>query len=158
MTLSYKKWGRQITALPTESEQDSEMCGGDHGATHVITEVKYGFGAQMSFTSRKFENRSKSEIQGSLEIAIKNMGPISAKGSGFFNFSDSENEVVNELVFTFHGDTVIDPPPQTYEDAVEVYKSLPSRALEDERVISFSIAPLSEYCDDIGCIYYLYNL
>ena len=156
MTLSYKKWGRQITAMPTESEQDSEMCGGDHGATHVVTEVKYGFGAQMSFTSRKFENRSKSEIQGSLSIAIKKLGPLaSATGSGFLNFSNTENEVVNELRFTFHGDTVIDPPPQTYEDAIQVYKSLPARALEDERVISFSIAPLSEYCNNIGCIYYL---
>ena len=79
--------------------------------------------------------------------------------SGFFNFSDSENEVVNELRFTFHGDTVIDPPPQTYEDAIEVYKSLPARALEDERVVSFSIAPLSEYCNNIGIpIYYLYTV
>ena len=102
MTLAYKKWGRQITALPTESEQDSEMCGGDHGATHVVTEVKYGFGAQMSFTSRKFENRSKSEIQGSLTIAIKNMGPISAKGSGFLNFTDREKEIQNRLSFKFY--------------------------------------------------------
>ena len=40
----------------------------------------------------------------------------------------------------------IDPPPQTFEDAIEVYKSLPGKSLEDERVVSFSIAPLSDYC------------
>ena len=32
-----------------------------------------------------------------------------------------------DLVFTFHGDTTIDPPPQTYEDALEVYRSLPTK-------------------------------
>ena len=40
----------------------------------------------------------------------------------------------------------IDPPPQTFEDAIQVYKSLPAKSLEDERVVSFSIAPLSDYC------------
>ena len=40
----------------------------------------------------------------------------------------------------------IDPPPQSFEDAIEVYKSLPGKSLEDERVVSFSIAPLSDYC------------
>ena len=43
----------------------------------------------------------------------------------------------------------IDPPPQSFEDAIEVYKSLPGKSLEDERVVSFSIAPLSEYCGAI---------
>jgi hypothetical protein len=56
------------------------------------------------------------------------------------------------MTFIFHGDTTIDPPPQTFEDALEVYKSLPGKSLEDERVVSFSITPLSDYCgviDDI---------
>ena len=45
---------------------------------------------------------------------------------------------------------IIDPPPQSFEDAVEVYRSLPSKSIQDERVISFSIAPLSDYCDAQG--------
>ena len=150
MTYSYRKWGRQITALPSESVQNSLMCGAEHGATHVVTEVKYGFSAFLSFTSKKFKSEEASEIQGSLSIAIENMGPISAKGSGFLNFTDKEKEIQNRLSFKFNGDTVIDPPPQTFEDAVEVYRSLPARSLENERVISFSVAPLREYCDDTG--------
>ena len=43
----------------------------------------------------------------------------------------------------------IDPPPQTFDDAIEVYKSLPAKSLEDERVVSFSITPLSDYCGAI---------
>ena len=49
-----------------------------------------------------------------------------------------------------HGDTIIDPPPQTFEDAVKVYGSLPAKSKEDERVVSFSVAPLSDYCDTTG--------
>ena len=51
------------------------------------------------------------------------------------------------LRFRFYGDTTVDPPPASYEDAVAVYKSLPEKSLVDERVVSFSIAPLSDYCD-----------
>ena len=43
----------------------------------------------------------------------------------------------------------IDPPPQTFEDAIEVYKALPAKSMVDERVVSFSIAPLSDYCGAI---------
>ena len=154
MTFSYQKWGRQLTALPRESVKDESICAGTHGATHVITEVKYGFGAQMTFNARKKASESKQEIQGSLAIAIKNMGPISASGQGEFDFADNENKIENRLKFTFHGDTVIDPPPQTYQEAVEVYRSLPARSLEDERVVSFSIAPLTEFCDSVGKYFY----
>ena len=52
------------------------------------------------------------------------------------------------MEFKFHGDTVIDPPPQTYLEAIEVYKALPKNSNDNERVVSFSIAPLSEYCDE----------
>ena len=50
------------------------------------------------------------------------------------------------MTFRFHGDTIIDPPPQTYEEAIEAYQSLPAASLDYQRVISFSIAPLSDYC------------
>ena len=52
------------------------------------------------------------------------------------------------MEFKFHGDAVIDPPPQTYLEAIDVYKALPKNSKDNERVVSFSIAPLSEYCDE----------
>ena len=150
MTFAYQKWGKQVTALPTESEQDSQMCNPNIGATHVVTELKYGFDSHLTFTSRKSKTETKQELAGSLKIAIEKLGPISAEGSASINLTDKEKDLHNRLDFTFHGDTVIDPPPQTYEDAVAIYQSLPGRSLEYERVISFSITPLSEYCNAYG--------
>ena len=42
MTYSYNKKGKQVTAIAADNVINSEMCFVD-GATHVVTEVKYGF-------------------------------------------------------------------------------------------------------------------
>ena len=44
MTYSYNKKGKQVTAVASDNVINSEMCFVD-GATHVVTEVKYGFNA-----------------------------------------------------------------------------------------------------------------
>ena len=44
----------------------------------------------------------------------------------------------------------IDTTPTTYDEAVELFKTLPCKARDDERVISFSIAPLSDFCKGIA--------
>ena len=151
MTFKYSKKGRQITALPTESVQDSLSCDSKIGATHVVTEVKYGFNAFLLFEVQKSESETKKEIGGSLKLAVKLMGgAFKAEGQADLKISDKDKKIMKSLRFKFHGDTVIDPPPQSYEDAVEVYRSLPERSLEDERVVSFSVAPLSDYCNVQG--------
>ena len=150
MTFKYAKKGKQRTALPTNSTQDASACDPNIGATHVVTEVTYGFNAFLVFETRSIEGTSKEDIGGSLSIAIENLGPISAKGEGSFNMSEEVKDVTKSLKFTFHGDGVIRPPPQTYDEAIQVYKSLPDLSEKYERVVSFSIAPLSEYCGLAG--------
>lgn len=153
MTFSYAKKGKQLTAKSSESVQDSDMCEKSLGATHVVTEVKYGFNAFLLFEKKVTTDMSKQEIAGSLKIALSFAGlPLSIEGYGAFNYTTSVTEVMNTLSFTFYGDAVIDPPPQTYEDAIAVYKQLPNKSIENERIVSFSVAPLSDYCtieDDI---------
>ena len=146
MTFSFKKKGRQVIANSAESTIDSEMCK-VAGATHVVTEVKYGFNAYLLFESKESEDLSKEEIAGSLRILIKFAESFEVEGYGNFSFSDIDEYVANTLSFKFYGDTVVDPPPQTFENAVEVYQQLPARSLVDERVVSFSLAPLSDYCE-----------
>ena len=151
MTFKYAKKGRQITALPHESGKNSEICELDTGATHVVTELKYGFNAFLVFEYQKSESQTKQEVGGSLKIAVELLGgAIKAEGEASLELSATDKDVQNKLRFKFHGDTIIDPPPQTFEDAIAVYQSLPAKSVEDERVVSFSIAPLSEYCDTQG--------
>ena len=151
MIFKYAKKGRQITALPTESVQDSASCESKLGATHVVTEIKYGFNAYLLFEQKKSVSESKQEIGGSLKIAVDLMGgALKAEGQSSLKLKATEKKVMQNLRFKFHGDTIIDPPPQTYDDAVQVYKSLPAKSVTDERVVSFSVAPLSDYCDTQG--------
>lgn len=149
MTSSFRKKGRQMTVMSADSVENPKMCEPSLNATHVVTEVKYGFNAYMVFESQVTESHSAQELTGALEVAV-NLGIISGSGGVEINFSEEVEAVTNSLRFKFHGDTIIDPPPQTFEDAIKVYQLLPSRSIENERVVSFSIAPLSDYCDDLS--------
>merc|ERR1712223_365971 len=144
MTFSYHKKGKQVTADSGKSVIDSSMC--ELGATHVVTEVKYGFNAFMVFESKESDSYSKQDIAGNLDILIKKIPSTEISGTGNIEMTDDEENIANSLTFRFHGDTVIDPPPQTFDESIEVYQSLPAASLENERVVSFSIAPLSDYC------------
>ena len=145
MTYSYNKKGKQVTAIAADNVINSEMCFVD-GATHVVTEVKYGFNAFLVFEVQSSESYSKQDIAGSLSVAIKKIPSLDISGSAELELTDEETEIVNSVRFRFHGDTVIDPPPQTFDEAIEVYQSLPNASLSDEKVVSFSISPLSDYC------------
>ena len=154
MTFKFSKKGRQETIRSDSSKtiKISKICTDAHDkklpATHVITEVKYGFNAFLLFQTKKSNKQTKQDIGGSLSIVIKKIPAFSIEGSGDLKLTESEKEITSNLEFKFHGDTVIDPPPQTYLEAIKVYKALPQNSIDNERVVSFSIAPLSEYCDE----------
>ena len=151
MTFSYKMKGRQVIAKSAESIQDSEMCT-VVGATHVVTEVKYGFNAFLLFEKEATEDISKEEISGALSITITYALVFNMTGWGEFSLSQEDEDLANSLSFKFYGDTLVDPPPQTFEQAIEVYQQLPARSLVDQRVVSFSLAPISDYCDETDTI------
>ena len=151
MTFSYNMIGKQVTAIAAENIQNSAACDSDD-ATHVVIEVKYGFNAFLLFETQSSETYSKEMIAGELKIMIKAIPAVSISGSGSMNLTDSQTEISESLRFRFHGDTVIDPPPQSFDEAIDVYQSLPAASLEDERVVSFSIAPLSDYCTAVDTI------
>ena len=146
MTFSYRKKGKQITAISEESILDDSACS-INGATHVVTELKYGFNAFLIFEMEETESYSKQDIEGNLEIVIKKIPAVEISGSGSIELTSNETDIVNSLRFKFHGDTVIDPPPQSFDEAIAVYQGLPAASEGSERVVSFSIAPLYEYCD-----------
>ena len=145
MTYSYNMKSRQVTAVTSSNVQDSDACN-VVGATHVVTEVKYGFNAFLVFETEKSESYSKQEIAGTLDILIKKIPSMEISGTASLNLTTTEETIASDVRFRFHGDTIIDPPPQSFDEAIEVYQSLPAASLEDERVVSFSIAPLTDYC------------
>ena len=150
MTFSYRMKGTQVTIVSDESTIDSSACALD--ATHVVTELKYGFNAFLLFESKESDSYSKTEIEGSLDFLIKKIPSMELSGSGSIEMTNEQTEIADTMTFKFFGDTVIDPPPQSFNESIEIYQSLPAASLEDQRVVSFSIAPLSDYCDESDAI------
>ena len=48
---------------------------------------------------------------------------------------DAQNYTRKTLRFRYHGDAVVSPPPQNYDDAIEIFKALPAMSNANEKVI-----------------------
>ena len=155
MTFTYKKKTRQIQVVSSESEANLLLCDqSELGATHVVTEVKTGFSAVLNFESEinDYENMTKKEVAKSLDALVHRLPSEGIEGSVLTGEKKADavrtKKIKNNMKFVFYGDTVIDPPPSSYKDAIQVYKSLPAKSLIEERVVSFSVSPLEDYCNE----------
>ncbi|XDV26322.1 hypothetical protein PO909_030070, partial [Leuciscus waleckii] len=95
-------------------------------ATHVITGVLYGAQAVMVFDRTFTEDEEKQEIEGELNVMVKNIPGFSIEGHGAVNMTDAQKKVAKKTACTFYGDVRLDQNPTTYIEALEVYKKLPT--------------------------------
>ncbi|KAK2823835.1 hypothetical protein Q7C36_020435 [Tachysurus vachellii] len=87
----------------------------DQTATHV-TAVLYGAQAFMVFDLTSNENEDKEEIEGTLNIMVKNIPFIDIEGVGGLKMSDGEKKCLTRSAQN----------PTTYIEALQLYKELPS--------------------------------
>ena len=147
MTFAYKKKGKQRQVVAQSSVLHDMACDPKIGATHVVTEVKTGFNAFLLFEAKSTKQNTKKKMGGRMRVVIKSIPSFQLEGEAGIQMTEDEKKLAETLTFKFYGDTTVDPPPATFQDAVKVYKSLPEKSIQDERVVSYSIAPLSLYCD-----------
>ncbi|XP_053502152.1 cytolytic toxin-alpha-like [Ictalurus furcatus] len=98
----------------------------DRTATHVVTAVLYGAQAFMVFDLTANENEDKEEIEGTLNVMVKNIPFIDIEGAGGLKMSDSEKKLADNISCTFYGDYELEQNPTTYIEALQLYKELPS--------------------------------
>uniref|UniRef100_A0A7N6FCS1 SNTX thioredoxin-like domain-containing protein n=1 Tax=Anabas testudineus TaxID=64144 RepID=A0A7N6FCS1_ANATE len=94
-------------------------------ATHVVTAVLYGAQAFFVFDREVSENESHQDIQGNLKVLIEKIPSLKIEGEGSLKMEDKDTAKVEKFVCKFHGDFSLQKPPTSYQDAVEVYQSLP---------------------------------
>ena len=114
--------------------------------THVVTEVVYGLNGYMLFEKEFRSQSEKRKIAGSLSVVVKSIPSFSIGGDASVNFTEVEKEVRKYMSLTFYGDTILDNPPTTFEDAVAVYKKLPEIAKQSNSTVAFTLAPITMYC------------
>ena len=128
MTLRYHRIATQDIVVSGSSNISVTMCQSD--ATHVITEIKTGFNAYMLFESKSSVNTTNKQIAGKLKVLMQSMPSFKVEAEASVEINEGTSDIRKELKFKFYGDAIIDPPPATFEDAVEVYQSLPRRSVQ----------------------------
>eukprot|EP00061_Rhincodon_typus_P014882 g42240.t1 len=101
-------------------------------ATHVVTGVLYGAQAFFVFDQDHSSTDNEHDIQGNLQVMIRKIPTFQIKGKGSVDMSDDDKKRVEKFCCTFHGDIFLDRNPVNYQEAVEVYSTLP-KLLGDHR-------------------------
>ncbi|KAK2822858.1 hypothetical protein Q5P01_022923 [Channa striata] len=94
-------------------------------ATHVVTGILYGAQAFFVFDREVSEIESHQDIQGNLKVMIKKIPSFSIEGEGSLKMQDKDLANVEKFSCKFHGDFSLEKNPVSFQDAVEVYQSLP---------------------------------
>ena len=136
--IDYTSVCKEVTAEPTDGM----------APTHVVTEVVYGLNGYMVFKKDFKSNTEKKEISGHLNVVVKAIPSFQVNGSASFNLTEDQEEVSKTMSLTFYGDVLLNPPPSTFEDAIAVYKELPSKALENQKVVAYTLTPITLYCEE----------
>lgn len=112
----------RINELMSDQHEDRQVL--DSGnATHVVTGILYGIDAIFMFDRNTNDNEDKLQIQNKLEAMIKFL----PKASVTSNRDEHTNKFLDNVKCTYHGDIPIDFEHETYEEAIKVYKTLPSK-------------------------------
>ncbi|XP_078029580.1 uncharacterized protein LOC144458297 [Epinephelus lanceolatus] len=94
-------------------------------ATHVVTAILYGAQAFFVFDREVSEKKDQQDIEGNLKVMIKKIPKIVIEGEGSLKMEDKDRENVEKFSCRFFGDFSLQKPPTSFQDAVEVYQSLP---------------------------------
>ncbi|XP_062284288.1 cytolytic toxin-alpha-like [Scomber scombrus] len=94
-------------------------------ATHVVTGILHGAQAFFVFDREVSDKESHQDIQGNMNVMIQKIPLITIEGEGSLKMEDEDIEKVEKFSCKFHGDFLLKKPPTTFQDAVQVYQSLP---------------------------------
>ncbi|XP_038044339.1 uncharacterized protein LOC119719099 [Patiria miniata] len=93
-------------------------------ATHVVTGILYGAQAFFVFDRDCESEENIEDVQGQMYGMVKRLASLEIDGEG--SLKTSEREAIDEMRCRFHGDFIIENNASSYEEAVRIYKNLPS--------------------------------
>ncbi|XP_069816684.1 verrucotoxin subunit beta-like [Dendropsophus ebraccatus] len=91
-------------------------------ATHVVTGILYGAQAFFVFDQKVTNSEKVKDVQGKLQVMVTKIGDLTVN----MGMNSTKREEVRQFSCKFHGDFALEKNPVTYEEAVEIYASLPS--------------------------------
>ncbi|XP_028933404.1 stonustoxin subunit alpha-like [Ornithorhynchus anatinus] len=115
--LTMKHLGRQNITYPEVFDNGT--------ATHVVTGVLFGAQAFFVFDREVSSTENVRDIQGSLKVSVTKIPFMSIEGEGSASVKEGGKNNIENFRCTFYGDFALNNTPKTYNEAIEVYSSLP---------------------------------
>ncbi|XP_019961256.2 verrucotoxin subunit beta-like isoform X2 [Paralichthys olivaceus] len=94
-------------------------------ATHVVTAILYGAHAFFVFDREVSEKEDHQDIRGKLKAMIKMIPGLAIEGEATLKMENKEMANVEKFSCRFYGDFSLPKPPSSFQDAIQVYQSLP---------------------------------
>ena len=116
--LTMEHLGRGKVQYPEVFDQDI--------ATDVVVGILYGAKAFLIFDQEVSKDESLKEVHGNMEVLVKSLPGISIDGRGSVDITEDQKKKTEKMHCKMYGDFRTEESPTTYEEAVRVYKQLPS--------------------------------
>ena len=137
--LTMEHLGRGKVQYPEVFDQDI--------ATDVVVGILYGAKAFFIFDQEVSKDESLKEVHGNMEVLVKSLPGISIDGRGSVDITEDQKKKTEKMHCKMYGDFRTEGSPTTYEEAVRVYKQLPSligEKGENAVAVQVYLRPLSE--------------
>ena len=134
--LTMEHLGRGKVQYPEVFDQDI--------ATDVVVGILYGAKAFFIFDQEVSKDECLKEVHGNMEVLVKSLPGISIDGRGSVDITEDQKK---KMHCKMYGDFRTEGSPTTYEEAVRVYKQLPSLIGdkgENAVAVQVYLRPLSE--------------
>ena len=95
-------------------------------ATDVVVGILYGANAFLIFDQEVSKAESLKEVHGNMEVLVKSLPSIPLDGKGSVDLNEDQKKKTERMHCKMYGDFRTEESPTTYEEAVRVYKQLPS--------------------------------
>ena len=116
--LTMEHLGRGKVQYPEVFDQDI--------ATDVVVGILYGAKAFFIFDQEVSKDESLKEVHGNMEVLVNSLTGISTDGRGAVDVTEDQKKKTEKMHCKMYGDFRTEGSPTTYEEAVRVYKQLPS--------------------------------
>ncbi|XP_068758332.1 uncharacterized protein [Montipora capricornis] len=116
-------------------------------ATDVVVGILYGAKAFLIFDQEVSKDESLKEVHGNMEVLVKALPGVSIDGNGSVDITEEQKKETNAMRCKMYGDFRTEESPTTYEEAVKVYKRLPSLIGDKGQhavAVQVYLCPLSE--------------
>ena len=116
--LTMEHLGRGKVQYPEVFDQDI--------ATDVVVGILYGAKAFLVFDQEVSKDESLEEVHGNMEALVRALPGVSMDGNGSLGITEDQKKELKAMRCKMYGDFRTEASPTNYEEAVRVYKRLPS--------------------------------